>query len=174
MEREFVTVGKVVKSKGIRGELSVFPLTDFPQRFYTCPQDAAHKNIFLRKNGKLECVKIESVRMGKKGIFLKFEGVDTKEKARAYIGCTLEIERDQVYELPPDTYYIFDLIGIEVITEGGERVGEITDVYRLPANDVYVVHKDNQEILLPAVKEFIKKVDVKNRTMIIHTMDGLY
>lgn len=168
MEREFVTVGKVIKSKGIRGKLSVFPLTDFPQRFYNC------KNIFLKKDGKLECVKIESVRMGKKKIFLKFEGVDTIEKARAYIGCTLEVERNQVYELPPDTYYIFDLIGIEVITEGGERVGEITDVYRLPANDVYVVHNDNQEILLPAVKEFIKKVDVKNRTMIIHTIDGLY
>ena len=83
------------------------------------------------------------------------------------------IHRDECLELSEDTYYIFELIGLEVITTEGESIGFIEDVYDLPANDVYVVKEKAREILIPAVKEIVKKVDIEKREIVIEPIEGL-
>ena len=164
----WVTIAKVTRAHGTRGEVKALPLTDFPERFSLL--DAAHLEL---DDGTVRKVRIEQARNRPPFVILKFAEVRTASEAEALRDSFLVIERDQTVGLPPGTFYDFDMIGLEVYTESGEQVGQITDVLHLPANDVYVVKTAEKEALLPATHEVVLEVDVPAKRMRVRLPDGL-
>ena len=109
-----------------------------------------------------------------KYVVIKFEGIDTRELAEQIRGAYLEIPREEAIKLPADHFFISDIIGLEVLDEGGQHLGTITDVLETGANDVYVLKgKDGRDNLIPAIKQVVKKVDLENKTMTIEPLEGM-
>ena len=164
----FISIGYINKAHGIRGEIAVVSLTDHPTRF-----NKLNQVLIEYPDNSRQPFEITGARIGHGKIIIKFKGVEDRTAAEELIGCYIVIPRDECFELPEDTYYIFDLIGLEVVTTQKQHIGTIEDILELPANDVYVVKNGNREILIPAVKEIIKKVDIKNQRIVIEPIEGL-
>lgn len=162
-----ITIGRVVKPWGVKGEVKIEPLTDFPDRF------GKLERVYLASPaGPIEC-RIKSVRFRGGAPHIIFEGYETPEKARTLAGWLVQIPSDEAIPLPEGSYYWFELIGMEVFTERGERLGVIDDIFRTGSNDVYVVKKGRKEYYIPATQEVIRGVDRRERRMLIHVIDGL-
>ena len=166
---EFVSIGRVSKAHGIKGEVIVLPITDNVDQFRR-PME------FFLSNGKQirDRIEIEKVREQKGRIIVKLRGFDDRDKAESIRGFYIERRLESDEKLAPDEYYIFDLIGLNVFTTAGEKIGTIADVLSLPANDVYVVRNNSEEILIPAIKSIIKRVDLENELVLIEPMEGLF
>ncbi|UCC45514.1 MAG: 16S rRNA processing protein RimM [Candidatus Zixiibacteriota bacterium] len=160
---KFVSVGKLGKTRGVRGEIYVTPTTDFPDRFLNL------KEIFTSDRSDWVLMRIESSRMISGRPVLKFEGIESKEEAARLTNRELAVTRDQLVELPENSYYLFDLVGCTVIdNESRKKLGTVTDVQQYPANDVYLIEtEDGKEALIPAVKEFVIRVDIENKTVFV-------
>ena len=161
-------IGQIVNSYGIKGFLKVVPFTDDIKRFDNL------KKIYIEKNKALEEVEIEEVKYHKNLVLIKLKGIDDINDTLKYKNCYIKIDRKDAVALPKNTYFIVDLIGMEVYTDEGKNLGKIIDVFPTGSNDVYVV-KDNlgKQTLLPAIGDVIKNVDVENKKMIIHLIEGL-
>ena len=165
---DWVTIAKVTRPHGVAGEVKALPLTDFPERF------SKLGTAYLEfKDGTTREVGLERARHRPPFVILKFAQVDSASEAEALRNSFLVIGRDQTVELPPDRFYDFELTGLRVETEAGEQVGLITDVLHFPANDVYVVERDKQEILVPAIRDVVTEIDVNAGCMRIKALDGL-
>lgn len=165
---ELLQVGAITSTHGIRGEVKVFPTTDDPKRFCKLKQ-------VILDDGKSKIdLEVESVKFFKNLVIVKFKGLDDINEVEKYRKATLWVTRDQAVPLKKDEYFIADLIGLSVVTEDGEELGNITDVIQTGANDVYVVAKEGEEeLLIPAIKECVKNVDLENQVMTIFLMPGL-
>jgi len=158
---------------GIRGEMVVVSLTDDPQRF------SELKKVLLSKDENMAEFEVERVRMDiktkklKAGVLLKLKGIESPEEAKKLVGSFLEIEKEDLIKLPGGRYFIFDIIGLKVITTEDKEVGTVKEVISLPANDVYVVQGDQKEYDIPAIKEVVKRIDLKRKVMIIESKEGL-
>ena len=163
-----ITIGKAVKSFGVRGEMKIEPMTDFPERFNTLTR------VYLVSPAGQEIVcEVRSVRyIGTQPLML-FGGYDSPEKAKMLNGWFVKVPEEEVVSLPEGAYYWFELIGMEVFSEGGEKLGTIVDVFETGSNDVYVLKHGRKEVYIPATKEIIKQVDRSAKRMVIHLMDGL-
>ena len=107
-------------------------------------------------------------------VFLKLKGIDTIEEAENYRNLYLRIKRDKDEKLEKDTYYIVDILGCKVYTDEQKELGEVVDVFSTGSNDVYVVKDElGKQILLPAIKDVIKNVDIENKLITVHLMEGL-
>ena len=105
---------------------------------------------------------------------MKIKGIDDINDTEQYKNCILKIDRANAVELPEDTYFITDLIGIDVYTEENEFLGNITDIFPTGSNDVYVVKDEmGKQILLPAIGEVIKEVNVEEKKIIVRLIPGL-
>ncbi len=165
---DFLEVGQIVNSYGIKGFFKVVPFTDDITRFDNL------KYIYIEKNKKLEKKEIEEVKYHKNLVLLKIKGIDDINDTEQYKNCYLKIDRKDAVELPEDTYFITDLIGIEVYTKEGKLLGNIIDIFPTGSNDVYVVKDElGKQILLPAIGEVIKDVDIRGRKMIVELISGL-
>jgi 16S rRNA processing protein RimM len=163
-----ITIGKVLKPFGVRGEVKVEPLTDFPERFTGLSQ------VYLTSPvGKQVPCTVKSVRYAGKTPLLVIEGYDTPEKVKTLSGWYVQIPEKDAVPLPEGSYYWFELIGMDVRSEAGEKIGTITEVFQTGSNDVYVVKRGGAEVYIPATQEVVKQVDKKSRTMVIHLMEGL-
>ncbi len=149
-------IGKVVNTFGIKGEIKVLPYVSYIEKV---------KIIYIAKQ-KME---IEKIRFQKNVAIIKIKGIDDINLVEQYIGQIVEMEEIDAPKLPKGTYYIKDLIGIDVVTDEGKLLGKLDDVITTGANDVYQVGK----ILLPAIKEVIKDIDLENKKMIVHIIKGL-
>lgn len=165
---EYIEIGQIVNTNGLKGVVKVNPFTDDISKFEEL------KYIYIQLKSELKKVKIEQVRYNKNQVLLKLEGIDSIEEAEKYRNFYLKIEKKSQEELGEDTYYIVDLIGINVYSENDEYLGTIEDVFPTGSNDVYVV-KDNlgKQILVPAIAEVVKKVELKNKKMVIKIIPGL-
>lgn len=164
-----ITIGKAVKPFGVKGEMRIEPMTDFPDRFRKLGR------VFLvSPAGKeIEC-KVRSVRSDAGGsFFMIFSGYDSPEKAKELNGWFIKLPREEAVPLPEGSYYWFELIGMEVFSESGEKLGKIVDVFETGSNDVYVIKQGRKEIYIPATKEIVKQVDRAAKRMVIHVVDGL-
>ena len=122
---------------------------------------------------KLE-LEIAGVKFFKNMVILKFKGYDSINDVERYRGRDLWITREQAVPLGEDENFVADLIGLAVVTDGGETLGTMKDVMFTGANDVYVVERGNgKELLLPAIKDCILDVDLENGVMTVHVLDGL-
>lgn len=166
--KQLLEVGQIVNTYGIKGFVKVVPYTDDNTRFEKLA------TIFIEKKNNLEEYEIKEVKYSKNMVLLSFKGIDSIEEAQKLRNCYLKIDREDAVELPEDTYFIIDLIGIQVLTEDGRNLGKIDDVFPTGSNDVYVVKNENgKQILLPAIGDVIKQVDISNKKMIVHLLEGL-
>jgi len=159
----YITIGKLGKSRGVRGDIWVTVFSDFPERFLDL------KEVYVGDRGTWQIRKLESAQMISGRPVLKFEGVNTPEAASRMTNRELAVTRDQVVELPEGMFYIFDLIGCRVFAgDDDSRIGELVDVRQYPANDAYVIKmNDGRTMLLAAVAQFIKHVDIENKKIVI-------
>ncbi len=168
MKQEYFEIGQIVNHFGIKGMVKVNPFTEDISKFKTL------NSILLEKENKLIKIEIEEVKYSKNQILLKIKGINTIEEAEKYRGCYLKIARKDAKKLPKDTYFIADLIGLKVYTEEGILLGKVDDIYNSGANDIYVVKDEKgKQILLPAIKEVIKQVDLEQEKIIVHLLKGL-
>lgn len=168
MSEQLMEIGQIVNTYGIKGFLKVVPYTDDIKRFEKL------KSIYIQTKKSLETVIIEEVKYAKNLVLLKIKGIDNINDAEIYKNCYIKIDRSDAVELPEDSYFIVDLIGIKVYTDEGEALGDIIDVFPTGANDVYVVKNElGKQVLLPAIGDVIKNVDIKNKKMVVHLIEGL-
>ncbi len=166
MKKEFLEAGKIVTTHGIRGEVKIMPYTDSPELL------AEFERLFVGKD-KNELL-IEHSRAFKNMVIAKIEGVDSPEEAEKLRNKVLYMHRDDL-ELDDDTYFIQDLIGMEVRdADSGLVYGKINDVMQTGANDVYVVKNGEKEYLVPAIADVVVSTDTDNDIMTIRPLDGLF
>lgn len=164
----YLQVGAITSTHGIRGEVKVFPTTDDPERFKKL------KQVILDTGRERKELEIEGVKFFKQFVILKFKGIDNINDIEKYKGKNLFVSREHAVKLKKDEYFIADLIGMQVILEDGSLFGKLTDVLQTGANDVYCVETDQHgEVLLPAIGECIKNVDVEKGEMTVHILQGL-
>jgi 16S rRNA processing protein RimM len=162
-----VAIGKLHKPRGIQGEVFCQPLTDFVERFAELETVTA-----ILQGGRREELTIESARLYGSRFAIKFKGIDTPEAATILRNAQLVVSRDETFDLPEDTFYVYEVVGMVVETEEGEAVGQVTDVLSIPGNDVYVVDRNGDEVLIPAVKELMT-VDREARKIVVQSLEGL-
>ena len=164
---DLVLIGRIIGTHGNKGEVKVYPLTDFPERFPSL------KEIFLTTPSGQKKLSVEKVRFHKTYIIMKLEGCHIISEAQELKGCTIGIPQDQVQPLEEGEYYYFQLIGVEVYTEEELYLGVVKDIFPTGSNDVYVVKDDRKEYLIPAIKDVVKKVDLEKKRITIHPLKGL-
>lgn len=180
-EEDLFRVGCVATTHGVHGEVKVYPTTEDPQRFKKYKEvllvdPMGHRRQDSMQPGcmPLRCMHIESVKFFKQMVIIKFRECGSMEEAERLRGAELYVPREKAVPLQKNEYYISDLIGMQVESEEGVLIGVLDDVLQTGANDVYVVKQaDGKEILLPAIKECIKFVDVEARHMTVYLMPGL-
>ena len=167
MEQRF-QVGVITSTHGVRGEVKVFPTTDDPARFKKLKQ-------VILDTGKEDMeLEITGVKFFKNMVILKFKGIDDMDTANKYRQKSLYVTRENAVKLENNEYFIADLIGLAVSSEEGEDLGFINDVLQTGANDVYVIKKTGEEdLLLPAIKDCVKEVDIEGGKMVVHVLPGL-
>lgn len=165
---EYFEIGQIVNTSGLKGILKIKPFTDDIKKFNNL------KTIYIKTKSGLEEFKIEQVRYVKNMVMLKLAGIDTVEEAEKYRNLYIKILRDQEEELEEGSYYVVDILGCKVNTDKNQELGKVVDVFQTGSNDVYVV-KDEQgkQVLLPAIKQVIKNVDIKNKIITVHLLEGL-
>ncbi len=166
MKKEYLEAGKIVTTHGIKGEVKIMPYTDSPELL------AEFDRLFIGKNK--EELYIERSRVFKNMVIAKIEGIDTPEAAEKLRSKILYMHRDDL-ELDDDTYFIQDLIGLEVRdADTGEVYGKIADVLETGANDVYVIKGEDREYLIPAIADVVVSTDIDNNLMTIRPLEGLF
>ena len=165
--KQYLEIAKIVATQGIRGEVRCQYYCDAPE--VLCEFDT----LYLDK-GKTE-VHVSRAFPHKNLVILKLDGVDSIEDAQKYIGKMLYLNRDDA-ELPEDTYFIRDIIGLEVRdAETGEIYGKVSEIYQNGAADVYSIKKDDgTELMFPYIDEVVKKIDVEGGLILITPLDGLF
>lgn len=165
---DLLQVGVITTTHGVRGEVKVFPTTDDAARFKKL------KNVILDTGKEKIDLEIAGVKFFKNMVILKFKGIDDINEVEKYRKKSLFVTRENAVKLEKDEYFIADLIGLRVRTDDEEELGEIADVLQTGANDVYVIKQsDGEEILLPAIKDCVKEVDLENGRMCVHLLPGL-
>ena len=167
----YLEIGKIVNTHGVKGELKVIHTTDDIKRFELL------KSVHVQTKGKLVEFPISSVRYVKNFVLLKLDGIEDMTEAEKLKTCLLKIPRKLGLPLGDDEYYIGDLYDMDVITDNDKSLGKIVDILFTGSNDVYVVQDKNdldaKEILIPAIKKCILKVDMEKNIMTVHLLEGL-
>ena len=154
---EHVRIGYVRRAVGLNGEVEVEPLTDDTGRFK--PGLSVRAGAAVRQ--------VEAVRNGAGTLVLKLIGVDDRDLADDLRGKYLEIETAEVQPLPEGCYYHWQLLGLEVFDIAGTRLGEITDIIDNPANDIYLLSAEDRQVLVPAVSEVVRSIDLAAGRMVV-------
>ena len=161
-------VGVITSTHGVRGEVKVFPTTDDPARFKKLKQ-------VILDDGKQQIdLEIVSVKFFKNQVILKFKGIDTLNDVEKYRRATLWVTRENAVKLAENEYFVADLEGLTVVSDEGEELGILDEVLQTGANDVYIVKKKGSaDLLIPALRDCILKVDFEQSTMTVHVLAGL-
>ena len=161
-----MTVGRIVRPHGVKGQVEIVPLTDSPQRFQSGRRFELKPPIAGR-----ESIKLTDVAWKKDRVVATVEGVDDRRGAEALVGHELMIPESKARK-PAGSYWHHEIIGCQVVTEEGRRLGRVTEILRTGAGDVYVVD-DDRRYLIPATKDVIKKIDVDRSLIKIKPLPGL-
>lgn len=159
----FVAVGWVRAPRGIRGELTIDPLTDFAGRF--------QPGATVWASGVPYAVR--RARSHRRALLLELEGIETRDQAETFRGLLLEVPEKELAPLAEGQYYRFEIIGMDVVDREDQSLGRIEEILDTGANDVYVVQSADGELLLPAIDAVVKEVDVAGRRMVVELIEGL-
>lgn len=161
---EMVPIGKVLKTQGIKGELKIFPYVDF-----------------LEHIDKLDALfiddkefRVQNVRAQKDFFIMKLEGIESINDGELFRGELIKIPKERLRKLSPGEFFWHDLIGMTVVDEEGRSYGKIKSIFPTGSNDVFVIESGDKEILLPAIKDVVRKVALQEKKIIIHLMEGLF
>lgn len=161
-------MGAITQTHGLRGEVKVFPTTDDAKRFKKL------KEVILDTGKEKKVLEIEGVKFFKQFVILKFKGFDDINDIERYKGKCLYVTRENAVKLKKDEYFIADLIGIQIYDENDGYMGILKDVIVTGANDVYdIALEDGRRLLLPAIRQCVLAVDMVQRKMKVHVLDGL-
>ena len=164
MSQKYLEVGKIVNTHGLRGEVKVTPWTDYPEVFEELDK------LYLEDGTSF---KIKSVKYHKSSVIVKLSGVDDVNVAERLKNKTVYVPREDMDVLSDDTYFVVDLIGLEVF-EDENFIGKLTEVITTGSNDVYVVSKEgDKDILIPALKEVVLDVNINEGFMKVKIPEGL-
>jgi 16S rRNA processing protein RimM len=166
---DLIAIGRISKPIGTRGDVKILPLTHDTQRFMNLPA------VWLgHQAADAESKKVLKVRVDSRLVVINFNGIETVEDAEKIKDWYLFVQKKDAVKLQKGRYFVDDVMGCEVVTEEQSNVGTIRDVLSLPMNDVWVVKKDAKEILIPAVKAIIRQVDIDQKRITVHALDGLF
>ena len=166
---QFLRVGVISSTHGVRGEVKVYPTTDDVNRFKEL------KKVILDTGREYLDLEISGVKFFKNMVILKFKGIDNINDIEKYKGKDLLVSREDAVALGENENYVADLIDLKVVTDEGEVLGYLTEVMETGANDVYVVEtEDGRELLLPAIRDCILDVDLEEEVMTVHVLKGLF
>lgn len=161
-------VGVIANTHGIRGEVKVFPTTDDVKRFKRL------KEVLLDTGKEYLPLEVVQARFFKNLVILKFRGIDNINDIEKYKGRSLMVTREHAVELAENEYFIADLVGLRAVSDEGEELGILDDVLQTGANDIYVITKSGQEeLLVPAIKDCVKEVDLDAGVVTLHLLEGL-
>jgi 16S rRNA processing protein RimM len=166
-ESDFVLIGLLRRVHGMKGEISVEPISDLVERF------EALDYVLVRHGGKTSEMGVESVRWKGKLALVKLHGIDDRTSAEDLRGAEIGVRQEDVFPVPDDTYYVFDIVGCSVMGKKGNRIGTVCEVLRMPANDVLVVKREEGDALIPVVKSVVKSIDLEAKLIVIEEMEGL-
>jgi len=164
-EPRFLIVGQVRAPHGVRGELRVQVLTDFPERFRQGAE------IWIGPEPRRYT--IQNARFYKGDVVIKLVGLDDRNAVEMLRGAEISVPTEQAMPLPADTFYVHQIVGLQVWTDAGQRLGVVSEVLSLPANDVYVVDTAEGEVWLPAIADVILGIDLEQGRMTVHLIPGL-
>lgn len=175
---EYLQVGVIVKAHGLKGEVNVFPTTDDPNRFKKL------KKVYMDtgRDGKKE-LNIERVKIGSKFVIVKFKEYNDINEVERFRQKPLIIPREDAVKLEPGEYFLGDLEGMTVVDEDGKELGTIMQVIQTGANDVYEMKRTDIDataegatdtVMIPGISECVKNIDIENKVMTIHVMNGLF
>ena len=162
-----VPVGKVVRTHGVRGALKVLPYGE------TMGEMEAGEKLFLMEGGAQRQLTLASLRAQKRVWIAQFEEIENIDQAQALTGKEIFIDKDRLPPLPEGEYYHFQLIGLSVETKEGKPLGTLSAIFETPGNDVYVVESGEKELLIPAIEDVIREVDLRSRKLIVDLPEGL-
>lgn len=165
---DLLQIGVITTTHGVRGEVKVFPTTDDPMRFKKL------KQVILDTGKEQIELEVAGARFFKNLVILKFKGIDNINDVEQYRQKSLYVTIENAVPLGENEYFIADLIGLKVVSDEGEELGTLSDVLQTGANDVYVVSKENTpDLLIPAIRDCIRQVDIESGTMQVHLLAGL-
>ena len=164
---EYLSIGQIVNTHGVKGEIKVYPLTDDVARFNNI------KEIYIESKGELQKYQVEGAKNLKNTVVLKLKGVDTMTDAEKLRQLYVKVGRWDAVRLPKDTFFICDIIESEVFDIHGELLGKLADVLQTGSNDVYVVRKDGKDLLIPALKTVVKEINLQDKRIVVELPEGL-
>ncbi len=167
---DLITIGRITRHQGNKGEVRVKPLTDYPERFKLLDK------VFLQKSDKKdEPVKkvIQKVWFQKNKLILKFKGIDNIGEAIELKNYFIKIDEKDVLPLEEDNYYIYEIIDLQVETKEGKKLGLVKDVLTTGGTDIFVVKNEKNEYLIPASKEIIINISISSQKIIVDPIPGL-
>ncbi len=163
---ELYLTGIILKPKGLKGEVKVEPVTDFPESFLS-------RTHYYAGRSRDSVVRMKVAKSSLAGGFawLFFEGIDSREKAEPLAGLQLFVEEGELLAQPDNRAYLHELIGMKVLDRERREVGMVTDVIEMPAHDVYEVKTSGRTVLLPAIDEFVEEISIAQRYMVVPIFD---
>lgn len=165
-EPRFLVIGQIGKPHGIRGEIRVVTHTDLPERFSWLEE------IYVGETDPI-LVAVEKVRFHKNWVLLKLAGYDDRDAAATLRGQLLKVDMDQAIPLEEGEYYLYQLDGLQVLSDQGEDLGTVIEVIETGANNVFVVRGPHGELLLPDIEEVVLDIDFDEGKMRVHLLPGL-
>lgn len=177
MDKKMITIGKIASPYGVKGFVKVYPYSDFMDRCFSL------KTVHLKKSanspGPGRLSEVEQARIHKNLWTIKFKGVNTREEAETLRGYLILIRPEERVSLPEGHYYFDEIIGLQVFTMDGTLVGRVRDILQTGSNDVYVVEpadtspESKKEILIPAIKEVVKEINIDKEHILINPLEEL-
>lgn len=170
MTEQWLYVGKIVNTQGIKGEVRIVSVTDFPEERYA---KGAVLHVRDQKNSTYDPLKVASYRRHKQFDCLTFENYNSINDIEKYKGCSLFVTKEQLSPLEQGDFYYHEIIGAQVVTDTGQEMGTVKEILSPGANDVWVVDTGKKEVLIPYISDVVKNVDVVHKTVIVHLIPGL-
>ncbi len=168
MDSNYIEVGKIVNTHGLRGDVKVIVWMDSPEDFETL------EHVYIETRSETKRLTVQRIRYQKNNIIAKFEEFDDINDVEQFKNKVLYADRDELGELPEGVHYIVDLIGLKVVSEDGVEIGVISDVFNTGANDIYDVKREGKKnLLLPVIDDVVKEIDIDGGTVTVHLMEGL-
>lgn len=166
--RERINIGKILKPRGVRGEVKVLPLTDIPERF-----DQLDEVYVEMTADETRILMIEEVKSYKGCVYLRFQGLDSVEAVEVLRGKYLQVDRTQSPELPENEFYHFEIIGAVVYTDDNRYLGTVSDILETGAHDIFIVQGVDREYLIPFHPNLVTHIDRKAARITVHPFEGL-
>ena len=165
MAGSYLVVARIVSSQGNRGEVKAEVLTGYPDRF------ASTTDVFLGPEHRR--YELERFRFQDRAVVLKLRGVETMEDAAKLRDALVEVPEEDAVKLPPNHYFWHQIVGLQAVTAEGAVLGKIDEILETGSNDVYVVHGPEGELLIPAIEQVVKAIDLNSGTMTVELMPEL-